>query len=73
MGTRRDDGRIEINPAVQTIMTQYGADTKVEPGKVPEVGKQKNLAGIPFDVQPLPIEVPRRNLSNAYSRTADMR
>jgi hypothetical protein len=73
VGTRREDGKIDINPAVLAIMKQYGAETKVEPGKVPELGKQKNLAGVPFDVQPLPVEVPRRNLSNAYSRTADTR
>ena len=73
VGTRRDDGKIDINPAVLTLMRQYAADTKVEPGKTPEAGKQKTLAGVPFDVQPLPIEVPRRNLSNAYTRAADAR
>ena len=72
VGNRREDGKIEINPAIHTIMRTFGADTTVEPGKMPEVGKPKKLAGIPFDVQPVPVEVPRRTLSSAYSRTADL-
>jgi hypothetical protein len=73
VGSRREDGKIEINPAIHTIMLTFGAETTVEPGKMPEVGKAKKLAGIPFDVQPMPVEVPRRNVSNAYSRTAGVR
>jgi hypothetical protein len=72
VGTRRDDGKIEINPAVHTIMRTFGAETTVTPGKAPEVGKQKKLVGIPFDVQPVPVEVPRRTLSSTYSRTANL-
>jgi len=73
VGTRREDGRIDVNPAVLALMRKYGVETKVEPGKTAEVAKQKSVAGVPFDVQPLPIEVPRHNLSNAYSRSADVR
>jgi hypothetical protein len=72
VGTRREDGKIEINPAIHTILRTFGAETTVEPGKMPEVGKPKKLVGIPFDVQPVPVEVPRRTLSSAYSRTADV-
>jgi hypothetical protein len=32
------------------------------------VGKAKTLAGIPFDVQPLPVEVPKRSLAADYAR-----
>ncbi len=73
VGTRREDGRIDVNPAVLALMKQYGVDTKVEPGKTVQVGKQKTVSGVPFDIQPLPIEVPRHNLSNVYSRSADVR
>ena len=73
VGTRRDDGKIEINPAVHTIMKTFGVETTIEPGKTLEVGKQKKLVGIPFDVQPVPVEVPRRTISTAYSRTANLR
>ena len=60
VGTPCADGKIEINPAIHTIMRTFGAETKVEPGKTAQVGKAKKLAGIPFDVQPVPVEVPRR-------------
>ncbi|MBI3839015.1 MAG: hypothetical protein HY288_13935 [Planctomycetia bacterium] len=71
VGTPRADGKIEINPAVHTIMRTFGAETKVEPGKTTQVGKPKKLSGIPFDVQPVPVEVPRRSISSDYSRTAE--
>ena len=71
VGTKRADGKIEINPAIHTIMRTFGAETKVEPGKAPQVGKAKKLADIPFDVQPVPVEVPRRTISTDYGRTAD--
>jgi hypothetical protein len=73
VGTRRRDGKIEINPAVHTIMRTFGVETVVEPGKPPQIGKPKKLNGIPFDVQPMPVEVPRMAISNAYERTAARR
>jgi hypothetical protein len=73
VGTPRADGKIEINPAIHTIMRTFGAETKVEPGKTAQVGKAKKLVGIPFDVQPVPVEVPRRSISSDYGRTADAR
>ena len=41
VGTRRADGKIEINPAMHKVMIAFGAETKVEPGKPPKVGKAK--------------------------------
>ncbi len=73
VGTQREDGKIEINPAVHAVMRTFGAETKVTPGKAPQVGKAKKLAGIPFDVQPVPVEVPKRTVSSDYGRTADLR
>jgi len=73
VGTRRPDGKIEINPAIHKIMRTFGAETKVEPGKPPQVGQSKKLAGIPFDMQPTPVEVPRRMISSDYGRTANLR
>ena len=73
VGSKRADGKIEINPAIHTIMRTFGVETKVEPGKAAEVGKPKQLNGISFDVQPLPVEVPRMTISGAYDRTATRR
>jgi len=73
VGNRLPDGRIDLNPSIHTIMKTFGAETKNTPGKAPEVGKAKKLAGIPFDVQPMPVEVPQWSISSDYSRTADIR
>jgi hypothetical protein len=73
VGTPRQDGKIEINPQVHKIMKTFGVETKLTPGKAPEVGKPKKVAGIPLDVQPMAVEVPRRNISADYGRTAELR
>ena len=73
VGTRRQDGKIEINPAAHKVMLTFGAETKVVPGQAPEVGKPKKLANIPFDVQPVLVEVPKRTISADYGRTAEIR
>ncbi len=68
VGSPRNDGKIEMNPQVHEIMKRFGADVSIVNGKaVP--GAPKNLVGIPFDVQALPIEVPRPSVSNTYQRT----
>lgn len=67
VGTKRDDGKIEINPTIHKILRTFGAETTVEPGKPPKVGQAKKLAGIPFDVQPMPVEVPQHMISNDYA------
>jgi hypothetical protein len=54
-------------------MRTFGVETKIVPGKAPEIGKPKKVAGIPLDVQSVPVEVPRRNISADYGRTAELR
>jgi hypothetical protein len=73
VGTQRRDGKIEINPAIHTIMRTFGVETVVEPGKPTQIGKPKKLNNIPFDVQPVPVEVPRMTISGAYERTTARR
>ncbi len=73
VGSKRADGKIEINPAIHTIMQTFGAHTTVQPGKPAQVGQPKKLAGIEFDVQPMPVEIPQFGISNAYERMAGAR
>jgi hypothetical protein len=63
VGTPRSDGKIEINPQVHTIMTHFGPDTKKDPAKP----TAQSLIGIPFDLQPMPVEVPQRSISSDYA------
>lgn len=73
VGSKRDDGKIEINPAIHTIIRTFSADTKIEPGKEAQVGKPRKLVGIPFDVQAMPVEVPKQSLSSVYARANTLR
>lgn len=68
VGTPRPDGKTEINPAIHAIMETYGADKTVVPGRPPAVGQAKSLAGIHFDIQPLPVEIPKYAISAEYRR-----
>jgi len=68
VGQPREDGKIEINPAIYAIIKKYGAEQKTIPGQ-PTLGLQpKSLGGIRFDVQPIPVEVPRVSIAARYSR-----
>jgi len=70
VGTPQPNGQIELNPQIHAIMKQYGAERSIVAGQAPEVGKPKNEGGIPYDVQPLPVEVPRRSIGADYARAA---
>ena len=74
VGTPRQDGKIEINPRVHAIMKTFGADQANVPNPAPGASsgvlptKLKTLAGIAFDIQPIPVEVPRRSISQEMAR-----
>jgi hypothetical protein len=64
VGTPREDGKIEINPAVHRSHRDV-------PGRETESrghgrAKPRMLDDIPFDVQPQPVEVPREEASPFY-------
>jgi hypothetical protein len=71
MGTPLPDGQVEINPLIYEVMKNYSPQKQALPG-MPEVGlAPKRLAGVPFDVQPMPIEVPRESIGARYARAND--
>ncbi len=65
VGTPRPDGKTEINPQVHKIMEVFGAQSTTLPGQTTPVTPLKTLVGIPFDIQPIPVEVPKRSISVA--------
>ena len=68
-GTTLQDGTIEINPAVHKVMETYAASRERIPGQQSVLGLQpKIIEGIAFDVQPMPIRVPRTNVTSSYAR-----
>lgn len=70
-GSERQDGKIEINPAMHKIMQQYGPkETKMANGATGMAAQF--LDGIPFDPQPWPVKVPRQSVGAAYNQSKSM-
>jgi hypothetical protein len=67
VGTPRADGRTEMSPEILAILKRYEPKHQVIPGQA-EVGLVPcQVDGIPCDVQPWPVAVPRASLAAAYS------
>jgi hypothetical protein len=67
LGTTLPDGSIELDPRILQIMRKYGPQHQPLPGQ-PAVGLvPRQLRGIAFDVQPMPIDVPQRSIAAAYA------
>ena len=68
IGEPRADGKIEINPSIHRLIEMYGAKRQSLPGQ-PAVGLMpRSLKDIPFDVQPMPVQVPKVSLGTKYAR-----
>lgn len=68
VGDPRADGRTEINPAVNELLEKFKAKpVKNLPGIAGAIRPEK-LKGISFDVQPIPIAVPRKSIGSDYAR-----
>ncbi|MDA1050333.1 MAG: hypothetical protein O3C40_07610 [Planctomycetota bacterium] len=70
VGEPRADGKIEIHPAVHKIMQMYGADRREMAGGGSFGLQPRTFAGISFDVQAVPVIVPRRSIAAAYARSS---
>ncbi len=69
LGVRRPDGKIELDPRIVAIINTFKADPAPPIPGVPTLGyKPKTLIGIPFDIQPQPVEVPKRSFAADYVR-----
>ena len=66
LGSQGADGKFVLNPTIELIIKTFGPDPhSVTSGNI----QPKSLDGIPFDVQPVPIEVPRRSIGADYQRS----
>lgn len=68
VGEPRADGKTEINPTVHKIMEMYSASRRVLPGQTSLGLQPRTFAGIAFDVQAIPVIVPRRSIATDYVR-----
>jgi len=69
VGQPRQDGKIEINPAVHQIMQQYGPIEQMNPRTRQIELLARTMNGIRFDPQPMPVEVPKQSIAAAYNST----
>lgn len=68
VGTPRSDGKTEINPKIHAIMKTFGGESVKNVGPASGAMAMKSLAGINFDIQPIPVEVPKRSISRELAR-----
>jgi len=71
VGTPRPDGKIEINPQVHQIIEVFRGQSANVDGP-PGAMHLRSLVGIFFDVQPIPVEVPKRSIRRQLTRQLDM-
>ncbi|HEV3023367.1 MAG TPA: hypothetical protein VGX76_12905, partial [Pirellulales bacterium] len=68
VGTPRADGLLEMNPKLLKVIETFSADKIVVPGRPARIGKPKDIIRIPFDIQAVPVLVPRQPVSSAYAK-----
>jgi hypothetical protein len=70
IGTSLLNGQTEIDPQVAAVIKYFSPSQQPMPGPdgSPVMGlRPKSLDKIPFDVQPIPVEVPRRSIAMDYA------
>ena len=82
VGTPRADGKTEINPQIHEIMKTFGPDPSTMPKdgganglgqKSVQVTIDKEKKSVLLDVQPIPVEVPRRSIGSDYHQASFFR
>jgi len=79
VGRKRTDGKTEIDPRIHTIMQVFGPESqsKTNPAvaaaggiqpKISEVKYDGSLMKFVFDLQPIPVEVPKRGVAARLQR-----
>lgn len=70
-GEPQPDGTVRHLPQVESLFRAFSADSNVDlTGQATQGPKPKIIDGIPLDVRPKLIEVPKRSFSSDYGRTA---
>lgn len=68
VGVPRDDGMIEIDPAIYRIIKDYSPEQRMLPDGRQAGLMPKSIAGISLDLQPVAVEVPKRSVATDYRR-----
>jgi hypothetical protein len=62
-----EQGRTVMNPAAEEVIKTFGMEQAAAP-QPGTAAKVRSKDGIPFDIMPVPIEVPRRSVGARYER-----
>ncbi len=67
VGTPRRDGKIEINPMIHQLMQVFAAQPRPNGDGETEL-RRCAVVGILCDIQPIPVEVPKRSISRELAQ-----
>ena len=59
---------IQLTPPIQRIMNTFKGKQRQVPGLAAPTTTSQPIAGVPLDLQPAPIEVPKQSIATAYAR-----
>jgi len=65
LGTKLANGKIDLDPKIVKLMKVFGMDP-TQPRKPGQSSMAKMLIGIPLDIQPQLVQVPRRSLMASH-------
>ncbi|HAY80752.1 MAG TPA: hypothetical protein DCY79_13175 [Planctomycetaceae bacterium] len=68
LGEQLPNGAINLNPAVRQIITSYSATKTIVPGSNQSTIQPKKVNGIALDVEPVPVEVPKKSIGSIYAQ-----
>jgi hypothetical protein len=76
VGQPRQDGKIEINPAIHRLMEEYGPLKQMNPRtrQIEILARTLNVGNrsLRYDPQPMPVEVPKQSIAAAYNATTSI-
>lgn len=69
LGATKSDGSVQVNPQVEALLKVFTAETSAAVG-APMTAKPKTVSGLPLDLKPMAVEVPKRSIGHDYERSA---
>ncbi len=73
LGRQMPDGGFEYDPAIRKVMETYCAGNQSQPTKFGPGIAANHIANIPYDIQPLPIAVPKKSKRSLFIGKLGMR
>ncbi|MBX7072468.1 MAG: hypothetical protein K1X71_04920 [Pirellulales bacterium] len=75
IGNQLADGRTELHPAINQIMRQFGAQSAAPGATQANSVQTKSIKThgreIPYDLQPMPVEIPRASIARQFEHVAE--